>query len=499
MTQRRRLGCSLGQVGAIVAGLWMLVVLQQHSVVQQQHPPEPPWTSTTTTTARRKDVSTVQNRTTIRPTAESRITTTTATFNGIPVTYHAHPPPASRVQCTGSHWMLQSCRFETLCFDLEHQDFVIVVGDNTANASAVALGGINPRWDQGPADLGSEQIKWFPRRVMTVNKGYFALPADIVWVPFHSMAGDNVGHLFWDDFYPIFRLLRQWNLLSLQLLLLRQKLTTPLYATCDIRRKKRLQCKHNFEQFLFAMGVDAATFSTSRTVRWNNVSTRRPDNSNLVCARTGVAGMGLLTDHGMADHGWEAAVPEERVPHNLGHGRDLYAFRQHILNHVLLAGQQPPKQKRRRRIVFSVESSKDWDRRLNFTRHQAALQQANLLSVDVETHRLWELSMKQQLQLALTTDIFVTVCGGGSMTATFLPRGASLLVFYNPTGGYDYAQGVRNHQPARLDWDLLNHGASHLRVHWLPIIFAEDEDKDGLHVELFVELVRHELEVMDSL
>ena len=184
-------------------------------------------------------------------------------------------------------------------------------------------------------------------------------PTTSSWCPF--MAGDNVGHLFWDDFYPIFRVLRQWNMLSssssspnahhhpYQWLLLRQKLPTALYATCDIRRKKTSAMSAQFCTILVRHGSGphhVFFFPTSRTVRWNTIAastTSTASSTALVCARTGVAGLGLWTDHGMADHGWETwwwlSKNNNRVvvvPHNLGHGRDFYAFRQHILDNVLL-------------------------------------------------------------------------------------------------------------------------------------------------------------------
>ena len=75
------------------------------------------------------------------------------------------------------------------------------------------------------------------------------------------------------------------------------------------------------------------------------------------------------------------------------------------------------------------------------------------------------------------------------------------MVFYNATGGYDFSRQALNHQPARLDWDLLNHAAAHLRVHWLPITATtggrgEEDDRD---LDLFVRLIQHELSVMESL
>jgi hypothetical protein len=81
------------------------------------------------------------------------------------------------------------------------------------------------------------------------------------------------------------------------------------------------------------------------------------------------------------------------------------------------------------------------------------------------------------------------------MTATFLPRGSSLIVYYNHTGGLDFDTLKSNGSPARLDWDLLNN-AAHLRVHWLPITESMNE---GSELELFVRLVQHELRATANL
>lgn len=517
----------------MLVSVWTIILLSQHAIVQKQHL-DPIWTRNHSDSKRLKGdlLETAKTTSEISQPRErpANKTVETApvvrTFNNIPVVYHRELL-SSHVDCVGDAWKQRSCRFQNLCFDLQQNDFVVVQGVNDSshhlnrNISSVALGGINPRWDQGDPgpSKGSWKMEWFPRVMPadSLQSGYYKLPKDLVWVPFHSMAGHNVGHLLWDDFYPIFRLLRLWNLLPSradggnndrghQLLLFRQKLPPDqtLYATCDIRRNKRMQCKHNFLQFVSIMGMDPSTFSSSRDFQWNSSS-----GPSFVCSETAVAGIGLLTDHGLADHGWDTTTTTTeylQVPHNLGHGRDLFAFREYILDNTLGSEQVVALQRQRgekRRIVFSVESSKDWDRRLNFTQHQKALHaHLDLNRVTVEAHRLWQLSLEDQLRLAVQTDVFVTVCGGGSMTATFLPRGATLIVFYNPTGGYDYAHGIRNHQPARLDWDLLNHAASHLRVHWMPITettrdeTARDNDRD---LDIFVELIRHELQVMESL
>jgi hypothetical protein len=109
---------------------------------------------------------------------------------------------------------------------------------------------------------------------------------------------------------------------------------------------------------------------------------------------------------------------------------------------------------------------------------------------------MYELSLSEQIDIAAQTNIFVSVCGGGSMTTTFLPRNAVVILFYDPYGGHDYYNNNvhPNGLPARLDWDLLNN-AAHLRVHWFPISNMDSPD----HIELFLRLIQHELTMIRNM
>lgn len=575
------------------------------------------------------------------------------TRNSLPQPTHHQPPAAAAAEAgttstktpflysdwecnAAKDWPFRSCRFHNLCWDWEQNDFVLLVDPALAATStnypsstsstnhyqyntdsiAVALGGINPRWDisspgEDPRTKGSWKMKWSPRFVTVPTaarnpsvpldhqweRGHYQqykLPTHVVLVPFHSMAAHNVGHLVWDDLYPIFRLLRQWDLIPdrsdgtttaatktkttsntpIQLLLLRvpsvnNNQSTPLYASCEIRRSKRIQCRENFNAFLQPiLGVDPVTFTTTRQIQWQMMATTihpslslqntgavsSPTSSAtnpLICAATAVAGIGMLTDHGYLDHGWDYSRTNSNgninsfVPHNIGHARDFWEFGKFALHNTLSMARtamppsttvtttptvqehptspqavnntfEPPNDDRRR-IVFAMESSRDLDRRLTFTEHREALRRVHIAAplYHVEAVHFWNLSVTEQIQLAHTTDIFVAACGGGgALPVTFLPRGSSAIIFYNPRGGYDYHSGSRRPEwPVRLDWDLLQHAAAHIHVHWLPIRMPSGLGVGGgttssshagisrtefspTDIELFVRLVRHELDTM---
>lgn len=77
------------------------------------------------------------------------------------------------------------------------------------------------------------------------------------------------------------------------------------------------------------------------------------------------------------------------------------------------------------------------------------------------------------------------------MTATFLPKGATLILYYDEKGGYDFANKFNmTGDPAFLDWDLMNN-LSYLRVHWLPI----GTMNTPASLETLARLIQHDLEV----
>ena len=247
-----------------------------------------------------------------REAAAAAAATDAESFNGVPMTYK-QGAPSSAVHCVGGDsrpssesWMFRSCQFQNLCMDMETRDYVLVrdavhddwipplvpsatgtaTDHNTLadydNEYGVSLGGINPRWAIGKGfNKGIWKVRWFPKVIEASEvQGYYELPVDYVLVPFHSFAAHNVGHLLWDDFYPIFSLLRLFGLVpgddkssskssSKKLMMVRQRLglNRTLYASCDIRGNKRKKCAANFAKFLPLMGVDPDSFSTSKDIR----------------------------------------------------------------------------------------------------------------------------------------------------------------------------------------------------------------------------------------
>jgi hypothetical protein len=438
-------------------------------------------------------------------------------FNTIPVTLETKPFH-STVHCVGethqesTAWMYRSCHFSYLCFDTNSSEFVLVasphekqlqkklvpnsfISTSVANTT-VALGGINPRWKGKDFNQGIHKVEWFPRILPQPPKEYYMLPSSVLLIPFHSFAAHNVGHLLWDDFLPIYTLLQMFGLTGMTKLMLRAVLPPRqlLYGTCEMRRNKAKKCASNFLKFLPLLGIDPNTFSTTRDVSFVlKQGSVAPVAPQYVCAKQGVAGLGMLTDHGNKDHGWNPERDQGLATpvHNVAKGPLLYNFRNYLVHNLGISLVPPPQSKFR--IVLSAHSSRDLGRDVSFDNQFRFLSKA-FPAASIETVELANLTLKEQVQVASTTSIFVTTCGGGAMTATFLPRGASLILYYQATGGFNFDQFNQTGGAAYLDWDLFNN-AAYLRVHWLPI--ESMNTREGLEALMY--LVNQEMDVSSNL
>ena len=361
----------------------------------------------------------------------------------------------------------------------------------------VSLGGINAKWGSG-----KDRLKWFPRIISPSSdeyrgRGYYALSDDIVLIPHHQLNGMNPGHLVWDDFLPIFNLLRMFYdpANKQRPLLIRSALDPPLWATCDTMEWRKEVCAKVVPKFLPLMGISGETYFTTGESFLN--VTHGLQKSDLICGANGAAGMGALTDHGPTKlHGWQKDDYDEIFNH--GRGPLLLEFRNYMLQNIGIPWETPMVNKDEKfRITFATNSSRF--RVTDFQTHVDALNQS-VLSDEIEIHRykMSDLSLKDQVSIASNSAIYITAAGGGAVTGMFLPEGASLIVFYAVDGGR-----IRNKPtglPALLDFDILNN-LSYIQVHWIPMPTEFDKSSgefvfSPLELETFVELVKHELHQM---
>jgi len=500
--------CAISSLGAILVSLQLVVVFQlsKHTtIVDQANVPLPISPERRIPALDNKKVEKVMNASRRR---EQPHVPADGSFNGIPIHYQEGPMEYSTVACVGDNyqedaWLYRSCQFRHFCFDVEEKEFVLVqspqerqwlqqyahskslVGAAMNTNIPVALGGLNAKWSA----QAFPKLKWFPRVLEEPITGYYELPDDYVWVPYHSMAGFNAGHLVWDDFLPIHTLLTMFGLFgddddesrNLQPLLTRYVLKDePLWATCDFNDQMKDKCDKLTPRFLPLMKIEPSTFSTTNDFRLD--ITKRQ--SKYVCARYGAAGIGMLTDHATKSHGWEPR--DYQTTHNVGRGASLYSFRNFMMRNMgistALLSPEPPFH-----ITISANSSQSVARSFGFEQQiQGVQKEFSRNETLVHAHTMKELSLQDQITLASKSAVFVTSAGGGAVTATFLPRGATLIIYYQGDGSR--VQNKRTYKPARLDWDLFNH-LSYIRVHWLPVEGMDTPQG----IEIFTQLVRNEL------
>lgn len=459
----------------------------------------------------------------------------------------------SSVHCAGDNfdkensWISKTCHFRNLCFDTKSHDFVLISSrkqdqleellkntsltytsvstamkhdyndgstkttKDTGSGIKTSIGGINPKWGNKV-----DSMKWFPVvksydesfSEELRSRGVYVLPSDVLMFPYHSFAGFNPGHLLWDDFLPMHTLLHSFGLLDFRLMFLRYVMPNnepPLWASCDRQRDK---CYAMMEKFMPLMGVNVTeNYSSMHEFELrlpsrsrNDANATTMDRRPYVCASHGVAGMGMATDHGDKLHGWAASDFEHS--HNKNRGASMYDFRNFMLDNIEVSTEPLRSSSTKKcKIVFSVNSSSNGNRITAFGQHVQALENGldrkYYDTVEIRKQRMSDLSIKEQATLLSDTCVFVTVCGGGSVSGVFLPRGASILIFFHEE------DGVRK-TPARLDWDFFNH-ATWLRTHWLPrpklapVMGGSPHGPTALDLNVFVRLVEQELDIISNL
>jgi hypothetical protein len=237
-----------------------------------------------------------------------------------------------------------------------------------------------------------------------------------------------------------------------------------------------------YSKFLPLFGLTAAHFSTNQ----NFIFETKQNRSKLVCASQGAAGLGMLTDHGYKLHGWSREDYESM--HNHGRGSLLYEFRNFMVTNIgldveKLASDEPFT------ITFAASTSRASSRSHDFGPQILAIRDAFGSRVIVQKVDFASKPLQEQVRIASESAIYITACGGGAVTAMFLPHGASVVLYFVEDGGREDNRVIGG--PAMLDWDIFNNMAW-IRSHWLPTR-TMDKDTD---IDILVKLVAHELDII---
>lgn len=251
----------------------------------------------------------------------------------------------------------------------------------------------------------------------------------------------------------------------------------PVFSILDqfnLTDKKLLLTKIGNEKDCFKEVADILSFATplqtNSEIDVHGGATARK--SNLVCTTNSANGMAWYTDHGLNGHG--KLVSDFSTPVNVRRGPELVRFRNFLMRRWKIPTETEPIH--RKRVLFSILSSRSIDRRTDFAEQIAAVKE-RLPDVQVDGVAMWNYSWAEQARIASESVVYVSIVGGGTSSAFFLPKGSSLILF------------TQNRQ--MLDWDLWNNYA-HLRVHWLSTPHLHND------TDLLVDLIQDELDSLAS-
>ncbi|GAX25977.1 hypothetical protein FisN_4Hh539 [Fistulifera solaris] len=234
-----------------------------------------------------------------------RLQVASETFQQVPVAYKDQFPLDSTVHCIGgtfglfheNDWLYRSCEFRNICFDLSAQEFVLfpskeeqelaellktnpIVSVSTVSSPSfqVALSAVDPPDpsqldDRARMEVHKKNLSWFPLvRNTKATKGYYELPESHIFVPFqesHPMSPDSLVN---KDFLSLFTLLYEFGLEEKKPIFIRHGTHLPLCdKKCEILLKTHLQIDASKP---ILSGIDHRS-------------------SDLVCAKYGVAGLGM--------------------------------------------------------------------------------------------------------------------------------------------------------------------------------------------------------------
>lgn len=409
----------------------------------------------------------------------------TSSFNGEhTVDLLVQPPVNSTIHCIGENWEwdavnYRSCLVKNICLDLMTKQFTIIPDQSIPSTRGNY---ISTEDNDDKSVMMGQSIRlgsgdpWFPKKRTTTNESYYSLPPDIVWLPFYAQIpnANNPGHLLWDYFLSLYTLAELFIDVKGKTLLL-----TNLDIDC-VPTNPKDSCYNLTRKFL-PLFDGHAFFNADASYLKRTSEYDSSHESNLVCASTGAIGIGMLTDHGVKKHG--QLLEDYQNVRNAGRGVAFWRFRNFMLGNLALARSTA---NQIFTITFSINSSKNPSRRRNFS-SQIQWLKSQYPFLRVQAVQLDQLSLREQVEVILSSNIFVSVIGGSAATAMFLERNSCLILYYNDVDDFVKDHRRTTAMPAMLDWDFWNN-ASYLRVHWLPIS-SMDQD-----LQLFGTLMENEVE-----
>jgi hypothetical protein len=491
-------------------------------------------------------------------------------------TYHSRPYSSIRCvgenyQGDELSWLYRSCHFRFLCYNVSSKEFEIyarpddetlqsiathrrplmdftstvllpppppptATSSNDRNSSGsfgVSLAsGINDDIDQ--RRRMKDTFHWFPTIIRSSPpERYYALDDDVVMVPFHSYK--HKYSVVWDDLFPVYTLLNIFQLLSSsdehrEALMMRYAPNEAMDQYDDFNEKNmdlfrslmmrygyvddQSNSRHNHNSsHTTNLAMQRNVILTSSSSSSSSSQRIKPLQSNLVCARDAVAGLG---PHGIRK------TKKSRL-HNYGRGDIIWKFRNYCLNNLGLSSSPSSvnNDRRPKNIRVSILSDNSFNNRdseemtlqnkndvANFTLLEDGLRRflnidnqftsnqnnnpvnnhtSNSIRIEIESHDFSETTLTDHVRLMVDSTIFISFCSDlATVSASFLPQGATFIVFYD-----EKEELVATSSCPHYYRDLLNN-LSHVRVHWLPMTDKKYSEQD---MDVLYNLVEHEIKI----
>mmetsp|Transcript_4945 Transcript_4945/g.12556 ORF Transcript_4945/g.12556 Transcript_4945/m.12556 type:complete len:693 (+) Transcript_4945:355-2433(+) len=425
------------------------------------------------------------------------------------------------------------------------------------NQNSLKLNGVS----LGAIDDDGNGLRWTPTVISDrpPPDKFYTLEDGVVFVPFYSLQGWDLKSLLWDDFFALYNLLHifQFDDSDSETSNEQRRLYQPLLmryvplpdgtspnmptTSCDTNQAWYEQCQSMLQKYQSLMmtttnndekiadsGSGSSTISgvkkqltTQKDVvlQFSKIHNHQsdeqhpPQQTDLVCAKDGVAGIGPLTDHGTNEvltvkHSHHYRHSNGVRSHNYGRGGVLWRFRRFCLQNLGLethridhVGQDA--------MPHKMIISKSTVQRLKWLllsppAFNTILKQDEIFvapKLDIEQYDFSTMDVKDSVQAVMAASVFVVDCNDKNdlIMATFLPKGSSLIIYCdeNDTDS-NKKSNINDKIKKRKERDLLNN-LSYVHVHWITTatpatsISSDSDDK-----ELFEQLLWRALQLQTT-
>jgi len=278
----------------------------------------------------------------------------------------------------------------------------------------------------------------------------------------------------WDDFLGLYTLLDIFEQTEDKLMLTHMIRK----ASGDFGGDEALPDFDVITKFIPLMGqhkYDLKTLEGDYELKLNDKAASRKKR-HVICADSGLIGSGMFSDHG--DHHWHGHMESDfTYPHNNGRGGNFRRYRQWMMEHVGVDPNTPVQRDPYLIVVSLASSTKPSRKNIKFRAQIKALKKILGDRVEVRSIQLAKLTLAEQVDLISKTAIFISATGGATVTGTFLPKGANVILYQT--------------KERPLDWDWWNNFPQ-IKAHW----FSMESKDDKFHLKALVDVVQTQLDYL---